>query len=42
VAGTDGKQIVRERATAGLDEAEQLGVLLAEQLLEKGARELLL
>ena len=41
VAATDGKQIVRERVSGGLDEAEELGSLLAEQLLTNGARELL-
>ena len=41
VADPDGKQIVRERASGGLDEAEELGGLLGEQLLANGARELL-
>lgn len=41
VAAVDGKQIVRERVSGGLDEAEELGLLLAEQLLTNGARELL-
>jgi hydroxymethylbilane synthase len=41
VAAADGKQIVRERVSGGLDEAEELGSLLAEQLLTNGARELL-
>jgi hydroxymethylbilane synthase len=41
VASTDGTHMVRERASAGLDEAEELGSLLAEQLLTNGARELL-
>ena len=41
VAAADGTQVVRERASGGLDEAEALGSLLAEQLLTNGARELL-
>jgi hydroxymethylbilane synthase len=41
VADADGKEIVRERASGGLDEAEELGRLLGEQLLANGARELL-
>ena len=41
VAAADGTQVVRERASGGLDEAEQLGSLLAEQLLANGARDLL-
>ncbi len=36
-----GKQIVRDRLAGGLDEAEELGRRLAEQLLARGARELL-
>jgi hydroxymethylbilane synthase len=41
VAAVDGKRIVRERVSGGLHEAEELGCLLAEQLLTNGARELL-
>jgi hydroxymethylbilane synthase len=41
VADVEGKQIVRERVSGALDEAEELGSLLAEQLLTNGARELL-
>ncbi|HCX31267.1 MAG TPA: hydroxymethylbilane synthase [Blastocatellia bacterium] len=41
VADPDGKQIVRDRISGGLDEAEELGRRLAEQLLACGARELL-
>jgi len=41
VTDTQGKQIVRNRITGGLDEAAELGMRLAEQLLARGARELL-
>jgi hydroxymethylbilane synthase len=41
VTDTQGKQIVRDRIAGGLDEAEELGSRLAEQLLACGARELL-
>jgi hydroxymethylbilane synthase len=41
VADPQGKRIVRERISGALDVAEKLGALLAEQLLEQGARELL-
>jgi hydroxymethylbilane synthase len=41
VTDTQGKQIVRDRIAGGLDEAEELGSRLAEQLLARGARELL-
>ncbi|HKO62749.1 MAG TPA: hydroxymethylbilane synthase [Pyrinomonadaceae bacterium] len=41
IAATDGTTIVRERVVGGLDEAEELGRLLAETLLENGGRELL-
>lgn len=41
VADTEGKQIVRDRISGSLDEAEELGNRLAEQLLANGARELL-
>jgi hydroxymethylbilane synthase len=41
VADPQGKRIVRERIAGGLDEAEELGKRLGEQLLERGARELL-
>ena len=41
VADTEGKQIVRDRLSGSLDEAEELGIRLAEQLLANGARELL-
>lgn len=41
VADGDGQQIIRNRVSGGIDEAEELGSLLGEQLLESGARELL-
>ena len=41
VADKKGKQVVRDRISGSLDEAEQLGTRLAEQLLARGARELL-
>jgi hydroxymethylbilane synthase len=41
VADTEGKQVVRNRLSGSLDEAEELGTRLAEQLLANGARELL-
>jgi hydroxymethylbilane synthase len=41
VADTGGNQIVRHRLSASFDEAEELGALLAEQLLQNGARALL-
>jgi hydroxymethylbilane synthase len=41
VADTQGKHIVRDRVSGGLDEAEELGSRLGEQLLRRGARELL-
>ena len=41
VADTEGKQVVRDRISGSLDEAEELGNRLAEQLLANGARELL-
>lgn len=41
VADTEGKQVVRDRISGLLDQAEDLGSRLAEQLLAKGARELL-
>jgi hydroxymethylbilane synthase len=41
VADTEGKQIVRDRLSGSFEEAEELGNRLAEQLLAKGARELL-
>lgn len=41
VAAADGKQIVRDRVSGSLDEAEELGSVLAEQLLANGAKELL-
>lgn len=41
VTDKQGKQIVRDRIAGGLDEAEELGSRLAEQLLARGARELL-
>jgi hydroxymethylbilane synthase len=41
VADGQGKQIVRDRISGGLDEAEQLGQRLSEQLLARGARALL-
>ena len=41
VADPSGRQIVRDRISGGLDDAEQLGNRLAEQLLERGAGDLL-
>jgi hydroxymethylbilane synthase len=41
VAGRDGKQIVRDRISGGLDQAEGLGNQLGMQLLDRGALELL-
>lgn len=41
VTDTQGRQIIRDRIAGGLDEAEELGSRLAEQLLARGARELL-
>lgn len=41
VADPQGERIVRERIAGGLDEAEELGRRLAEQLLEQGGAELL-
>lgn len=41
VADTQGARIVRHRLNGTLDEAEELGALLAEHLLENGARGLL-
>jgi hydroxymethylbilane synthase len=41
VADPEGKRIVRERISGALDVAEELGALLAEQLLEQGADKLL-
>lgn len=41
VADPQGKRIVRERIAGDLNVAEELGTLLAEQLLASGARELL-
>ena len=41
VADPEGQRIVRERISGGLDEAEQLGTILAERLLGQGASELL-
>ena len=41
VAERDGKRIVRDRISGALDEAEELGKRLAEQLLAQGAGELL-
>jgi hydroxymethylbilane synthase len=41
VADPEGKQIVRDRISGPLDEAEELGSRLAEQLLANGASELL-
>lgn len=41
VADVQGKQIVRDRISGSLDEAEQLGIVLADRLLANGARELL-
>lgn len=41
VADTQGERIVRDRVSGGLDEAEELGKRLGEQLLARGARELL-
>lgn len=41
VADPQGKRIVRDRITGGLEEAEQLGSRLGERLLLRGVRELL-
>ena len=41
VADPQGKRVVRDRVSGGLDEAEELGMRLGEQLLARGARELL-
>jgi hydroxymethylbilane synthase len=41
IADPQGKRIVRERISGGLDEADELGRRLAEQLLKQGAAELL-
>jgi hydroxymethylbilane synthase len=41
VADPQGVRIVRDRIAGGLDEAEDLGKRLGEQLLSRGARELL-
>lgn len=41
VADVQGKQIVRDRISGSIDEAEQLGRVLAERLLANGAGELL-
>ena len=41
VADAEGKQIVRDRLSGSLEEAEELGHRLAEQLLANGGRELL-
>jgi hydroxymethylbilane synthase len=41
VADPQGRRIVRDRISGSLDEAEQLGTELGEQLLKRGANELL-
>ena len=41
IAAMDGTKIVRERVSGGLDEAEELGGLLAQQLWANGGKELL-
>jgi hydroxymethylbilane synthase len=41
VADPAGKRVVRDRIAGGFDEAEELGQRLGEQLLARGARELL-
>lgn len=41
VADIKGSQIVRDRISGSIGEAEQLGTVLAERLLANGARELL-
>lgn len=41
VASPDGKQVIRERISGHVNDAEKLGHSVAQQLLEKGARELL-
>ena len=41
VAEPQGQQIIRDRISGGLDEAEQLGAELGERLLKQGASELL-
>ena len=42
VADPQGRRIVRDRISGGLEEAELLGTELGERLLEQGARELLI
>ena len=41
IAATDGSKIVRERVSGGLEEAEELGSLLAQQLFANGGKDLL-
>jgi hydroxymethylbilane synthase len=41
IADPQGQRILRGRIAGGLDEAEQMGTMLGEQLLERGARALL-
>ena len=38
VASINGQHVVRDRASASLEDAEQLGCRLAENLLTKGAQ----
>ncbi len=42
VASPDGTQLIRERVSGHVNDAEKLGHSVAQQLLEKGARELLI
>ncbi len=41
IASVDGKEILREQQTAGSDRAEQLGIELAETLLNQGGKRIL-
>lgn len=41
VASADGKTVIRQQVSGNVDDAERLGRLVAERLLEKGAGELL-
>lgn len=41
VASADGKTVIRQQVSGNVDDAERLGHLVAERLLEKGAGELL-
>lgn len=41
IAGLDGKQIVRDKATGSTNEPKKIGIKLAEMLLQNGGREIL-